>query len=51
MSPSAYLVPPQVVAILGQQVGDLLHVHRVVEWCGVADLALVRRDLHAKGET
>ena len=44
-----YLVTPQVVAVLGQQVGDLLHVDRVVERRGVADLALVCRNLRVHG--
>lgn len=41
------LVAPQVVAVLRQQVGHLLHVDGVVEGCGIANLALIGRNLKA----
>ena len=40
-----HLVASQVVAVLLQQLGDLLHVDGVVEGGGVADLPLVGRHL------
>jgi hypothetical protein len=31
--------------LLGQETADLLHIDRVIEWSGVANLAFVRRKL------
>ena len=39
------LVAPQLVVVLAEQLGYLLHVDGVVEGRGVADLALVRAQL------
>lgn len=41
------LVAPQVVAVLRQQIGHFLHIHSVVEGCGVANLTLIGRNLKA----
>lgn len=39
------LIASQVVAVLRQQVGHLLHVDGVVEGCGVTNLSLIGRNL------
>ena len=41
---STHLIPSQVISVLVQQAGDLLHVDGVIEGCGIADLTLVGRD-------
>lgn len=39
------LITPQMVPVLSKQVRDLLHVHSIIERCGVSDLPLVGRNL------
>ena len=40
-----HLIPSQVVAVLMQQVRDLLHIDWVIERCNVTNLTLVRGNL------
>ena len=46
-----HLVPSQVVTVLPQQLGDLLHIDSIVEGRGVSDFSLVGRDLATEATT
>ena len=44
-----YLVASQVISVLRQKVGHLLHIDRIIKGSGITDLSLIGRDLQRGG--